>query len=1112
MFFFRKERDSGWAIYKTRYLQLYINKLQPLRGDKGGSYIPLPKDIAHRKAVLNIQNHDQFCAAWSIVAALHPASDRENKVRVSSYPHFNTILNLDNVDFPLKLGDMQKIELLNNISINVYGLEYNSVSKKNEVCGPIYYSKDKKERHINLLYISDFKNNKHVHHYCLITNLSRLVRSQITNKHSKLFVCDGCISIFRKESQLNEHILNDCIKIITKLPTTNPKIRRNGKNVAENVLYFEEYEKQFKVPFVFYCDFETVLRPLDTRQPPSDSSYTYKTVKHEPISFAYNLICAFDSKINKYETYTGVDCVSVFINKLIDDARECYNKYLRVVVPMSPLTESEQLEFNSATSCIICGELFDVKLDLENVRVRDHCHLTGKYRGASHQKCNLNVKVPTFIPVLFHNLSCYDSHLFIKELAAYDTERIDVIPLNKEKYISFTKYLKIYDGGSSINNNPADDRNKFIKLRFLDSFRFLPSSLEKLANGLNVDQFEHIRAAFPDTSKFDLIRRKGIFPYSYITSYEILKETKLPEKDSFYNTLIDEPISDSDYEHALKVWCEFKCKTLMDYMNLYLKTDVLLMTDVFENYRKTCLNIYGLDPCHFFTCPGLSWTAMLKYTKIKLELLTDIDKYHFIKKGVRGGICQASFRYGKANNRYMSDYDKDQPESYLTYIDMNNLYGWALSQRLPCGKFKWLKKRKIEKLNISEIDKEGDYGYIFEVDVQYDVQLHDIHNDLPFLPESKPPPNKKICKLIPNLENKEKYVVHYRNLQHALSNGLKISKIHRVLRFKQSAWLKPYIDLNTNLRINAKSPFEKDLYKLKNNAIFGKTMENVEKRVNVKLINHWANQGRRLGVRDLVASINFKNISTFSENLAAIQMLQTNIVYNKPIYIGFAVLDLSKNLMYEFFYDFLLKHFGRERVKLAYMDTDAFITRIFIDDWYAFIKEHGERFDTSNFKPDNPFDIPLNNKAIPGLMKDELEGKIIKEYIALRAKMYALIYGEAIVDTNDNDDGSSERSGVIKKVKGVKKYVVAKNVHFENFKECLFNKIDLIKEQRLFRSFRHDIYTIHQNKLVLSSDDDKRFIEADKISTLAWGHYKIPPHETPLSETNGENHNNDIAD
>ena len=250
--------------------------------------------------------------------------------------------------------------------------------------------------------------------------------------------------------------------------------------------------------------------------------------------------------------------------------------------------------------------------------------------------------------------------------------------------------------------------------------------------------------------------------------------------------------------------------------------DVILLTNVFEAFGEVCLKNYGLDPAHFYMAPGLAWKACLKKTKIRLELLLDPDMLLMFEKGITGGITQSIHRWVRANNPYIDSYNPNEKTNYLQYLDANNLFGWAMSQLLPTGGFRWAKVKSEE---ISRLAKRKSKGYLLEVDVKYLKELHDSHNDLPFMCEKLN--ISGIEKLVPNLYNKSKYVIHIRAQDQALKDGLVLERIHRAIEFNQSDWMKGYIDFNTQLRTQAKNDFKKDFYKLMDNSVFGKTMESV---------------------------------------------------------------------------------------------------------------------------------------------------------------------------------------------------------------------------------------------------------------------------------------------
>ena len=308
-----------------------------------------------------------------------------------------------------------------------------------------------------------------------------------------------------------------------------------------------------------------------------------------------------------------------------------------------------------------------------------------------------------------------------------------------------------------------------------------------------------------------------------------------------------------------------------------------------------------------------------------LELITDIDTVLMFEKGIRGGISQQVQIFARANNKYMPNFNLKQL-SYLMYIDANNLYGWAMSKRLRIDSFKWC--NDLEKFTsdfIKNYDEDSDAGYLLEVDIEYLKKLHESHRDLPLLPIKKD-------KSLTTLDNKENYVVHIQALKQALRHGLELKKVHTVISFRQEAWLKPYIDKNTELRKNAKNNFEKDFYKLMNNAVFGKTMENVRNRRDVKLI---VTEERR---KKLVSEPNYDSCKFFSESLMAIEMRKTEVLMDKPIAVGQAILDISKTLVYEFWYDYLKPKYS-DNIKLCYMDTDSFVIHVETEDFFKDISK-----------------------------------------------------------------------------------------------------------------------------------------------------------------------------
>ncbi|XP_073237698.1 uncharacterized protein [Porites lutea] len=760
-----------------------------------------------------------------------------------------------------------------------------------------------------------------------------------------------------------------------------------------------------------YADFECFTSPLNTCCPNPDKSYGYNYQKHEPSGFCYYLKGLVDSfkPVTFTKTRDSDDVALIFVKKIVELTEAIYNKYYRTPKKLFLSTE-EQESFDSAKLCYICNK------PLKKDRVRDHCHFTGKYRGAAHNECNLKCRKPRVLPVIFHNLQGYDSHLFIKQLSNIPG-RLECIPSTEEKYISFSKHFKV--------GEYKDIRGMIIpitfEIRFIDSFKFLQTSLSNLVGNLKPDDLHNTKKVFKSNSS--LLTRKGVYPYDYVSSLEKLSETNLPPPEKFYSYLNDEEISDDDYNHALNVWNTFKCRSIRDYHNLYLKTDVILLADVFENFRLTCLHHYKLDPAHYYTSPGLAWDACLKTTGQHLQLLHDYDMLMMIERGIRGGITHISKRYAEANNKYMVNYNPVKPSSYIQYLDANNLYGWAMSQNLPTYGFEWINDITVQGVFdiLNSLNYRGRKGWVFEVDLEYPPELWSLHNDYPLAPENIKV--NRVEKLVCHFKPRKNYVVYYKNLRQYLEMGMKITNVHRGISFYQSPWMSPYIQKNTELRKSASNDFEKDFFKLMNNSVFGKTIENIRKRQNIVLVDN------RTKAKRLVSRPNFERVTIFDENLIAVHMKKTEVYFNKPVYIQ-------------------------------------------TKDFYHDIKDDVKtKFDTSGYPSSHPSGIPTGlNKKVIGMFKDEVGGRQITHFIGLRPKLY----------TFKIEDGATN-----KKCKGIKKNVVSKGITFEHYFECLFTGEKQMRSMKIIRSENHDIYSKEVNKIALSSEDDKRIVLDNKVNTLA---------------------------
>ncbi|GBN91024.1 hypothetical protein AVEN_195498-1, partial [Araneus ventricosus] len=969
-------RGSGWVIDAILYFEVNTCTYHPLAAS---SFIPLPSAIAKKRAIINIKNTDNKCFLWCVLAALHPVG--KHPQRVSNYLPFVKTLNVDKITFPTPLSQIDGFEKLTNISINVFGFE-------REVF-PLKITSVGKEKHINLLLISAGDKQ----HYALIKNLNCLLHD-LTKYKGEKFYCNFCLHRFWTEEGLHNHQL-DC---------RNNKIQKiRMPSEKEKWLQFDKHRFQLPVPYVIYADFECILEKIDTCEMNPQISSTNTVSKHTPCGFAYVVVGPDGEMIRPPTVYRGEDAVIQFLKLLIEE-EEWILKKIREVKPMV-FTPTDYQKFETAINCSICEQ------PLRGDKVRDHDHLTGVYRGAPHNSCNLNFQIATHIPVIMHNLKNYDSHLIMHGIGKFKDRRINCIPNNTEKFISFS----------------------FGSLRFIDSLQFLNASLEKLVQNLQNHQL-HLSNTFFKT-KVEFMRRKGCYPYDYFDSFSKFTETSLPPQSAFFNSFTNEPVSDDDYQYAQRIWNIFSLQTL---------------------------------------APGLAWQACLRMSDVKLELLTDIDMHLFVEKGIRGGVAMISHRFASANNPHLPSYDPTSSNSFIMYWDANNLYGWAMSQRLPTHEFSW-SQEPVDYLNIPD---DSDEGYILEVDLEYPPELHHQHNCYPLAPEKTTvnhseysnyakeiltrlnlPKCKPSVKLIPNLRNKEKYVIYYRNLKFYVKLGLKVTKVHRILKFQQSEWLKNYINFNTEQRQKATTNFEKDLFKLLNNAVFGKTMENLRNRVNIDLVTE-EKRGKKL-----VASPTFESFQIITEDLVSVQRHKTSLFLNRPIYVGFSILDISKILMYDFHYNFIKKTYDN-RAKLLFTDTDSLCYHIHTEDVYKDISEHAELFDTANYPPNHLlFNLP-NNKVL-GKMKDELSGDIASEFVGLKAKMYSLKTLHFEKQT----------------AKGVPKSVLKSRVSHNDYKNCLLNVQGTRESFKTITSSHHVLKTVQQNKISLCPFDDKRYILDDSIST-----------------------------
>ena len=1058
---------SGFIINKVHKINIHYDKYNP---NRAGKYMELPEWISKKKTCINIQNDDELCFKYCVLCKFYEVFKKDHPQHMRHYKKLITtesLIKWDGVNFPASNDDIDTFETINqnSISVNVYVEDENQTIRADKIT-----KIERPSCHINLLRIEKDDNDaspeahKLCEHYVLIKDYNRLMGSQVNKYKGKTFCCRYCQHGFTTEKLLNSHLIKGCMANDiqqTKLPKEGTTMK------------FEKHFKKLKAPFVIYGDFECL-----TTETSEGIKGTYQN--HKPSGYMLNLVNAYSGEMKPF-LYRGEDCIDKFcetLNNIRDDVMEQMKNSKDI--DMTDLDEIKHLE---AKKCFLCNGAFDNRVEAKK-KVADHCHFTGLYRGAAHMKCNIDYCFKKYhIPVFFHNLKNYDAHLIISNLEKLNTEKrqISVIAQNSEKFITF-----------SLN-----------RLEFKDSFSFLSSSLEKLVkltkyedNKLRDNWQEHFKYSFKgkyikNEKYLFLLTEKGVYPYDYCNDFNKFNDTELPEKKHFYSRLSEEDISDADYERAKLIWKHFNIKNLGEYHDLYLETDVLLLADVYENFRKQCLTDYELDPAHYYTLPNFAWDAMLLKTGIELELLHDEELYNMVEKGLRGGMVQCAYKKAIANNKYMGeDYDKSKPSSYISYLDANNLYGLAMCKKLPYKNIKFVKD------NFTEEDIKyynSDYsskGYILDVGLEYPKECHDKHIDYPLAPEimnitadmlsdvqkqiykeynnGNDPKDEKTNKLILNVMDKQNYVLHIDILKFYLKQGLKVKKINRVIEFRHQQWLKPWIDFNTEKRKEATSDFSKDMYKLMNNAVYGKSMQNVRNQIDFELVDTPERYQK------CVNNPNFKYRHIINENLIGVEKAKSVVKLNKPIYVGMCILDLSKQHMYSFFYDILKKKY-QDNVRLIYTDTDSFVIHTKTEDIYDDSNDITHLMDFSGYDVEHKCYDTTNKKKL-GCFKDETDGKIITNFIALKPKSYCFR-----IHNEEKEE---------KKSKGIPKQKVKKEITYNHYNDTLeHNNCDTIKFNSI-RSKAHQIYSIQQTKKSLSNYDNKRHW-IDNYNSVPYGYYGI---------------------
>jgi hypothetical protein len=1111
------ERGSGFHLCRIIHLDVGTVAYNPLAAS---SYMELPVFVQRKKACVNVQNFtDDLCFVWSVMCSLFPASQSKNRQRVTAYrPHYNEktglaniperpdlVLDFGGLSFPASLKDIDKFESNNpTIGVNVLTFDDSMGTRDDELDGglpinddddeendeeeeqeqeekkgprpkvvPLRMAKNQKTQHVvTLLMLS----NSRTRHYACVVNLNRLL-----NEANRSYQwCVKCLQRFAHDFDLDEDHADTC-GLFAPQRVVMPK--------SGEVITFKAAHKTMPKSHVVYADLEATLVPLKNE---NRGERTNLLERHKANTFCMYMVG--EQKSVGPITYVGEDAMVKFALELEKLSAMIQRQRLsRVAVP---LTDAD-FHVLDRRVCSVCAKNIGA---LEPVH-RHHDHQTGEALGFTHVHCNLNAWARNGVPVVMHNGTKYDLHLFLRELSKR-CARMYVIPDNMENYKTLSWTFKCDQcRGRSCKH--------YATMQLLDSYQFVQCSLSKWVEvSKNSAYFQHLGrwadANHPEKDKtkvMQLLKGKNIYPYSYVDSIDKLHQTTaLPPIECFESSLTKELPDLEEYRKAQEAWDFFQCKTLEDYHLLYVKCDVLLLADCMEHFRHVCHSTMQLDPLHYLGLPGFAWDCMLRFLSVELPLIDDCTMYNFFESAIRGGVSQVGLRFARANNPLLASYDATLPTSHIMYLDATNLYGAAMTRPLPMGDYQWLDEDWLAYMHERLVEHQDHqalvddhYGFALEVDLHYPHHLHDDHSDFPLAPENVVPPadwlspaSKKLAndmnlpkptcsKLIPHLNDREHYRVHWTALQTYMKYGMVVTKVHKGVLYKHQPWLKDYIRMNTKARQKAQDDVTSKFHKDMNNIIYGKMVEGVRNRVCVKLRSSWK------AAKKLVNKPTYKHHKIIDENLVLVQMQQTQVTLNKLPAVGSAILDAAKSIMYEFYYGKLRKAFDRHEARLVMTDTDSFLLHITSEDmWYKWATMM-ESLDVSSYGDDHPlFEIEgclkakHDNKKKLGTFKDEMGGhNVIREAVALRSKMYSLMV------ENKND---------IKRCKGISRHTVEKILSHQDYVNCLRGNPTVRVTTAKITNLNHELFTSRQEKLALSAYDDKRYVLDDLADTLAHGH------------------------
>lgn len=1044
-------RQSGLTIMGFYSVEIRILRVGAVRG---GTHMQTPPKLHGTRAVINVRAPNDQCFKYSVLAALHPDA-KYCYTSVACFDEHADKYDWARVSFPSTLDDVIAFEEDNPEVPPIHVFEYDC----DEPGRPF--------RNIHRLYTS-FKSDDQPSNgddiVLLLLTKNQLVvnddgSSSVVKKQHYVW-CKNAPFLFRfnpdnikrycykhRREHKTDAAYIEHLKTCTSMECTHYQFPKKGA-----ILEFKRYRHRTPCPVVYYCDIECLQL----------------AGKHTPCMFAYYACSDNPLMVSVgYKCFTGPDCIALGLEDMFRHAKRTRDYFVSTAFQMIAAQEEEY----GSGNCCECGKPLEVS-DKGKARFRHSCDvLNGVYKGRAHPACAINWQTVQF-PAFHHNGRGYDHHFILTELFNQKRKLDFVIAQNMEK-------ITCMDSGP---------------IRFVDSLQHLACSLEKAVSDLRNTRghsFDILSSNMREYEEvLEMLCKKQPFPYEWFRSWESLNHVGMVPAAYFRSVLRNNTDAEvqADYEYAKAVFEGARNMTTMsDFMRMYLQTDVLLLAEVMQWYRSdSMIRNGGLDPAWYITAPSLALDEVLLHSLQQIELFHEDqeDMFNMVLGGIRGGIVQSVMRDAKTT----STVD-------IRYFDANSLYPWAMRQPLPVGGYEWC---DVTLKAVLDTPTDSEYGYFVEIDCDISPDLHDFCNDLPPCPEkreARPSPAALLYmhdrtpdygndKLMVTLDAKKDYCVHYilfkTWMHHKLLSNVVLK---RALRFRQTPFVRGFIDMNVRVRAEAKGrPGVQNNCKRKMNSVFGKWMENVFKREDVKFCANSEDCDETFLKH--ASKTNLKCWNTFGEpgNLfTGFSYYPEDVILDKPIPIGGAILDISKSLMYDAFYT--LKR-EVEGVRLVYMDTDSLVLAIPHDehetsDDVLSLTSFGAMMDSSGLPDDSPLkEMCSGRDKVPGYFKDELGGACIDRFIGLRAKTYCYTKQE---NTSVKCKGVPGHSTIVESD-------TLRGLAIDDFIAALYRGTPIVTQAHLIRSVGHVVSTIEQQRIALSGYDDKRWICDNLVDTYAHGH------------------------